>query len=323
MKKEYILITGATGFIGSYVTDKLLSEKKYQIIAIVRETSDYKNVNELSNKGVFLFKGDFFDKTVVEKVFDEFPVKYVIHAAALRGGGAGSKKDYLTVNVKGTEVLLNASHRHNIERFIFISSVGVFGTIPSKVPAGIDTTLVGDSAYHKSKILSEQMIDSFVQKGLDVYTVRPAITYGSGDDGFPMTLVKLVKDHSLIQPFKDIKIHLLDVNSLAELISMMLITACPDQRVFIAADKKPVSVYELVNIIHQHYYQQKMPSLINIPNFIYNIASYVFKLIKNEKWLTRIQLISQDWYYDIQETEKAFGFSPVNTNEFFIRRMGL
>jgi len=47
MSKEYVLITGATGFIGSHVVEKLLLDKSYRLIVIVRKNRNYKNVNDL------------------------------------------------------------------------------------------------------------------------------------------------------------------------------------------------------------------------------------------------------------------------------------
>ena len=117
MSKEYILITGATGFIGSHVTEKLLTDEYYCIVAIVRRKKNYKNVEELKNKGAILAEGNFYDINFVEKIFKEFQIQHVIHIAALRGGGVGTKDDYYKVNVMGTETLLKASLKNGIKRF--------------------------------------------------------------------------------------------------------------------------------------------------------------------------------------------------------------
>jgi len=321
MQKEYILITGATGFIGSHVIHKLLSEKIYKIVAIVRDIDNYKNVKKLKQSGVILIKGDFYNKDVVEKIFSQFPVRHVIHIAALRGGGAGTSKDYLTVNVKGTEVLLKESYDYKINKFIFCSSVGVFGTIPTDLPANINTKLVGDNNYHNSKILAEQKVKQYINKGLNAYIVRPTITYGPGDDGFPITLVKLVKRRIFLLPFKDIKIHLLNVASLAEQFCRMIKTDNIKHKVFIAADNAPISLKELVNLIHNYFYQRNYPFFLKLPNFLFKFLSIVFMLIRNEKWLTRVLLISQSWHYDIKETLNSFEDTSTSTEDSFIKNI--
>jgi nucleoside-diphosphate-sugar epimerase len=323
MEKEHILITGATGFIGSHVIDKLLSEKTYKIVAIVRNINNYKNVETLKQNGVILIKGCFYDKDTVENVFNRFPVSHVIHVAALRGAGAGNNKDYFTVNVKGTEVLLQSSFEHNIKKFLFLSSVGVFGTIPEDLPANLNSRLVGDNKYHNSKILAEQKVKLYTKKGLDAYIVRPTITYGPGDDGFPTTLINMVKGRTFICPAKDIKIHLLDVFSLADLLSRIIKLNNLYQRVFIAADEVPVSLGELVDLIYFHFYNKKYPSLLKLPNILFRMLSNVFILLRNEKWLTRILLISKNWNYDISETTKAIQYVPAKTADSFLKHMNI
>jgi len=319
MKKEYLLITGSTGFIGSHVAERLLSEKRYGIIAIVRKTINYKNVNDLKNKGAILFGGSFYDRDLLEGIFEEFPIRNVIHSAALRGGGSGTKKDYNRINVLGTEALLEASFENQVRTFILFSSVGVFGTIPREVPAKILTELKGDNEYHKSKILAEKKTREFIGKGLNVLIIRPTITYGRGDDGFSKTLVELVKKRILLIPFKDVKIHLLNVAGCAELVSRMLKARDLNERVFIAADDAPILLGELVNLIHFHCHGVNYPRFLRMPTFVFRAMSMVLQQMGREKWATRILLISNNWHYDISETVDAFHYGPSKTRDSFLQ----
>jgi len=321
MNKEYVLVTGATGFIGSHVTEKLLSDQSYEVVTIVRNTKNYKNVEELENKGAILAKGNFYDRNFLEELFEKFPIRNVIHIAALRGGGVGTWNDYYKVNVKGTQALLEVAFNHQIKRFIFCSSVGVFGTIPEALPANLSTHLVGDNDYHNSKILAEKKVHEFINKGLDACIVRPTITYGPGDDGFPMTLVKMVKKRIFLLPQKDIKIHLLDVFSFAGLLSQIVKSHNLKQRVFIAADESPVSLKELVELIHYHYYKTNYPYILRIPRLLFEILAKTFQLTGNKKWLTRILLISNSWHYDISDTISKFQYLPTRTLDSFKKNM--
>jgi len=316
-----ILITGATGFIGAHVTEKLLQDKSFVIVAIVRHISNYKNVEELAKKGVRLVEGSFYDEKLIERIYEKFPIKHVIHIAALRGSGVGTQSEYFTVNVEGTEVLLEAAQRHRVKKFIFCSSVGVFGTIPENLPATVKTNFVGDNEYHHSKIIAEEKVHQYIGRGLDAYIIRPAITYGAGDDGFPMTLVNLTRKKQLLLPSKDIKVHLLDVESLSELLIQMIKAGTSNQRVFIAADESPISLKELVNLIHLHLYNTAYPSFLKLPGIVYKVLSFFFKLTGNKKWLTRTLLISRDWYFDMSDTVTTYNFSFSNTKTNFVKRM--
>jgi len=318
MSREYVLITGATGFIGSHVIEKLFLENQYQEVAIVRKARNYKNVIHLQNKGVILVEGNFYDKKLLKRIFNTFPIQNVIHVAALRGGGAGTKEEYYNVNVFGTEMLLEASLKHRIKKFIFCSSAGVFGTIPRELPANLKTELSGDNDYHISKIMAEKKVHEFTSRGLNAFIVRPTITYGKGDNGFPTILVKLVKKRMLLLPFKDNKINLLDVNSLADLFIKILETNNLKHRVFIAADEAPISLRELVNLIHSYYYKRNYPSFLRMPNSIFYVNQLIFQAIKNEKWSARMQLIFKNWYYDTTETRFLIGFRSANTKKEFL-----
>ena len=119
IEKEYILITGATGFIGSHVIQNLLSNDGYCVVAIARKGNNYKNVEALRKTGAIIFEGLFYDKSDIERCFKEFPIKHVIHMAALRGAGKGTKEEYNRINIYGTEVLLEASLKHNVKKFVF------------------------------------------------------------------------------------------------------------------------------------------------------------------------------------------------------------
>jgi nucleoside-diphosphate-sugar epimerase len=319
MRKQYVLITGATGFIGSHVTEKLLLDKSYCVIAVVRGDRDYKNVNELENKGVILVEGNFYDKNLIEKIFKKFPVRNVIHIAALRGLGAGTKKDYYKVNVIGTEALLDISLQHQIDKFIFCSSVGVFGTTPKELPANVRTQLNGDNVYHNTKILAEKRVKEFISKGLDAFIVRPTITYGEGDNGFPSTLIRMVRKRILLLPIRDNKIHLLDVSQLAELFLKILKTDNLGNRIIIAADEEPIVLRELVDLISYYYYEKKYPLILRVPSILFNVLLFLFQAIDNSKWNLSIQLLSKNWYFDTTEMNSFIEFRSENTKKRFLK----
>ena len=315
--KDIVLITGATGFIGSHVTERLLQDNSLCVVAIVRKQNV--NIASLAKRGVIVIEGNFHDNAVVNEVFEKYPVNYVIHLAALRG--AGSSDDYFSINVLGTEHLLDQSHKHRVDKFIFISSVGVYGTIPQEVPANLKTALNGDNAYHNSKILAEEKVNEFITRGLNAYIVRPTITYGTGDDGFPATLVELTKKRHFLLSWPDTKIHLLDVRNFAELLWKMIRSVDSDQRIFLVADAAPIHLRELVDLIHFHCYGTNYPIFLKLPNFIFKALGVFFLIIRNEKWLTRIQLISRNWQYDVSETIRIFQYSPSITKNSFIGSM--
>jgi len=321
MKKSNILITGATGFIGSHVAEALLNEQDYQLIVIVRDKGSYKNTDRMNKRGAILFKGQFYDGSLLEGIFKAHPIDCVIHLAAMRGGGLGTAKEYMLINVLGTENLLNFSLKHRVRRFIFCSSVGVHGTVPTNCPANVGSPLNGDNHYHRSKIQAEDKVCEFVRKGLDAYILRPTITYGPGHTGFPKILASLVRKRMLLLPSNDIKIHLLNVLAFSQLLIEMIKTESLNQRIYIVADAEPISLTELVNLIHFYYYKTEYPSWPKLPETLVRFLLKAFQFIQNEKWVTRMLLLSRNWYYDIHETLQAFRYVPVRTKDSFIKKL--
>lgn len=312
-----ILITGATGFIGSHVAERFLDNKKYRVVLISRKEKDYKNINDLKRKGAKVFEGNFFDRNLLKNIFAEISVDYVVHIAALRGGGKGTGSLYRTVNVTGTESLLEFSLENKVNKFIFCSSVGVYGTIPGNLPADLNTSFNGDNRYHLSKIKAEEYVGQYIDRGLNAFIIRPAITYGRGDDGFPSTLISLAEKKMFLLSGEDIKIHLLDVRKFAELTELILDKEIINSRYFIAADHSPIELKKLIDLIHYRKHERHYPPFLVLPSFFFKLAFIMFSMIKNEKWKTRMQLISKSWYYDISGTVNNTGYSPSKTEDAF------
>jgi UDP-glucuronate 4-epimerase len=136
-----ILITGGAGFIGSHLTDHLLSlgEK----VIVLDNFNDYyspqlkrKNIAQHSKKkNFYLIKGDIRNYALLKKSFKKFPIRKVVHLAA-RAGVRPSLENpllYSEVNLSGTLNLLEVCKRAKLKNFIFASSSSVYGE-RDKVP---------------------------------------------------------------------------------------------------------------------------------------------------------------------------------------------
>ena len=319
MEKAYTLLTGATGFIGSHVAERLLLDGTWPVIAIVRGGRGYKNTAELAGQGVILVRGRFYEPDLLKSIFTSFPIRNVVHIAALTGEGKGNREEYEEVNVRGTERLLAFSYSSGVERFIYCSSVGVFGTIPAQLPAGLSTRLNPDNVYHQSKLSAEQEVHHFISKGLGAFIIRPTIAYGQGDTGFPFKLVKMVRRRVLLLPFRDNRIHLVSVSSLANMFLRLLKADTIQNRVCIAADEGPVLLRDLVDLIHSFYFGKGYPQFLKMPNFLFGAFETASRVTRNRLWVGRLQRISRDWFFDTRATDSLIGLQPGNTQQEFLR----
>lgn len=322
MNRQHVLLTGSTGFIGRHVVRKLAGLQDLRLICIVRGGERHPQANSLLNQGAILVRGEFCDETILKETFRRYEVRQVVHLAAIRGARKASPAEFRRANIEGTALLLREAYERRVQKFIHCSSVGVYGTIPMAVPAGIATPLRGDTHYHQSKVAAEAAVHGYIQKGLNAYIVRPAIAYGPGDDGFPQTLVQLVRRHLLCLPKTNHRIHLVDVERLAEVFLNLVERDQCTQRILVAADVEPVPLKDLVDWIHWHFYGRPYPRFLRLPDWAFELAFHLFQGLGNEKWAVRVALICTDWYYQSADTYRVLGMQSVSTREGFARFLG-
>ena len=168
------LVTGGTGFIGSHLTELLLT-KGYTVRCLVRKTSD---LTWLKGLDVELVYGDLFDENALQTAVKG--VDYVYHSAGVTK--AKKKGDYYRGNTTGTINLLNAVRKQNpgLKRFIHISSGAAAGPSPSRTPTTEEAVPHPITTYGKSKWQAEQ---ECLKAGstVSVTVVRPPVVFGPRD----------------------------------------------------------------------------------------------------------------------------------------------
>lgn len=178
--KKRILITGAGGFIGSYLTEKLFSSG-YAINALVRYNSrnfcgwiDYLKCK----KRVEIVSGDIRDADIVRSAMHD--VEMVFHLAALIGIPYSyySPEAYVETNIKGSLNILQAAKDFGVKKIVVTSTSEVYGTAQF-VPITETHPINPQSPYAATKAAVDFLALSFYRSfGLPVAIVRPFNTYG-------------------------------------------------------------------------------------------------------------------------------------------------
>lgn len=176
-----VFITGGTGFIGSHLVDRLL-ERGDAVRVLVR--SPNKAVG-LPERGVEIIRGDLDAMEALEH--GVAGVEVVYHVAGLIGL-KGRRNQVMQVNVDGTHNLLRASVAAGVRRFVYVSSVGVYGLSGAPRPIAEDAPLEGLNAwydqggYYSSKVLAEALVRRLAaEHGFEFSILRPAFVYGERD----------------------------------------------------------------------------------------------------------------------------------------------
>lgn len=183
-----ILVTGGTGLVGSQLVADLIESGHVPntIRALVRQHSDTAFLRE---KGVQLCYGDLLDRASLTVATRD--VKVVFHCAAV----LEEKRTELfwRVNSDGTERLLAAASRAGVEKFIHVSTVGVYGLLDS-APATEEHPQRPLRPYAFSKLAAEQKVWEYAQaRGLPSVVFRPTAIIGERDRTITRRIVDLVR----------------------------------------------------------------------------------------------------------------------------------
>ncbi|WP_322799260.1 NAD(P)-dependent oxidoreductase [Thermoflexus sp.] len=209
-----VLITGGAGFFGFHMANKLL-QHGHEVVLL--DIADY--IEEDYAGPVSFNKGDVRNRGMVDRVMQG--VDAVIHAAAALP--LWPRQEIFSVNVEGTRTVLESALAHGVRRVVFVSSTAVYG-IPKKHPILEDDPLHGVGPYGQSKILAEQVCQSFRERGLIVTIIRPKTFIGPGRLGVFQILFDWVergKPIPIIGSGRN-RYQLLDVDDLTDAIVLAL-----------------------------------------------------------------------------------------------------
>jgi dihydroflavonol-4-reductase len=173
-----VLITGATGFIGSAVTRAVIASGA-EVRVLVRPNSDLANLDGLPVERVY---GDLCDPDSLRRALDGCNELY--HVAAHYALWARNPAIFYEVNVTGTLRLLEAAREAGVERIVYTSTIGTIG-LPGEGGFGTEETPVSLAQmaghYKRSKYLAEQEVLRLAKAGLPVVIVNPSAPVGERD----------------------------------------------------------------------------------------------------------------------------------------------
>jgi dihydroflavonol-4-reductase len=176
---DVAFLTGASGFVGSALARRLLSDG-FVVRALVRPGANRANTAGLDLE---LVEGDIRDGKVVQQAMRG--VRYVFHAAADYRLWAPDPAEIFETNVEGTRIVMAAALQANVERIVYTSSVATLkpredGTAADESDRLNEGAAIG--AYKKSKLLAERLVERMIRDdGLPAVIVNPSTPIGPRD----------------------------------------------------------------------------------------------------------------------------------------------
>ncbi|MCI8512386.1 MAG: NAD-dependent epimerase/dehydratase family protein [Lachnospiraceae bacterium] len=320
-KKETVLVTGATGFLGEYLIKRLLRE--YRVLAMGRNRE---RGRFLASLGAVFCEGDFTEAKQCAGYVKE--ADYVIHAGALSSVW-GAWEEFYRTNVLGTKTILRLCRKYGVKRLVYVSSPSVYSGTRDRLEIKEEQAPKKNTLNHyiRSKLLAEKLL--LRQKEVPVVILRPRGLIGVGDTSLVPRLLRANRTIG-IPLFRGGK-NLVDMTSVenAALACHLALTAKgAEGGIFNITNGEPAEFKELL--------EQFLTAAGESPHYrrlpfraLYCAAAVLEKgyrlfRVKGEPPLTRytVCMLAFSQTMDISRARKLLGYRPEKTLEESIREYG-
>jgi len=308
-----ILITGASGFIGSHLVQRL-SEQGHSLTCVIRKDSNIEFLRQFEVK--FLQLHDLMDREITFSDIDT-----VYHLAGIRHKWGTSWQDYQESGYNYTRRLLELS-KGEVKHFVFFSSVAVYD-YPKYLPINESTPKNPHNLYGKSKLQCEKVIREYNRMfGIPFTIIQPSIVYGERDAAGMLTrLIKMIHQGKYLTVGKGAnRLQMIYIQDLTDFAIRVGIENPPTNEDYIVSYKSPIIVNRLVELIKAKLGLEPQRVNVKIPEWFARASAGVLEacyklgipltgaepIIAQEK----IDTMVKDVWYDISKATRVFDFSP-------------
>lgn len=303
-----ILVTGATGFTGGHLCERLAKDG-HVVRALVRDLGRCERLREW---GVQLVKADLRDRESIRRATDGVEVVY--HIGALFRPENVTRKEMWETNVEGTRNMLAAAQEARVARFVHCSTVGVHGDIKDP-PADEEAPYRPGDYYQESKTEGEKVVLQYMAEGrLPIVVFRPGGIYGPRDLRF-LKLFKAIKNRKFIMIGSgNIIYQMIYVDDLVDGIVLCGVHDQAPGHVYILTGDEPCTLNNLVQMISEVFGVQ--PGRLRIPLAPVYLAAIGFELIckpfgiNPPLYRRRVDFFRKTRWFDISKAKRELGFKP-------------
>ena len=306
-----ILITGGTGFIGSRLALTCISEG-YKVRVLGQENTEAEKENNklIQKQGIEVILGSMLEQDSINNATKNIDI--IFHLAAAQHEMNIPDQRFWDVNVTGTKNLLEAAISSNVKRFVYGSTIGVYGLMNGIIDE--KTTCKPTNIYGKTKLEAEKLVLSFNSK-LPTVAVRIPETYGPSDRRL-LKLFKGIKKNMffIIGNGKNLH-HLVYVE---DLINGFFLAATKDEalgNVFLFGGPKPITTNEMTKTIADSL-GVKIPKL-RIPLTPMLLTATLMELtlrplgIQPPLHRRRMDFFVKTFSLSTDKAKKLLGFNPI------------
>jgi nucleoside-diphosphate-sugar epimerase len=304
--KIRVLVTGSSGFIGSYLVKELI-KREWEVNVLIRESTD---TTWLSNQKLNFKQGDYSRVESLKLAVSD--MDYIFHLGAIIN--AQQWETFYDVNALGTKNLLTACACSNpgLKKFIFVSSIAASGpSIKGKLKTEVDQCLP-TSLYGKSKWAAEK----FVHEYMDLFPaviIRPSNVLGFGQKELT-TMIKLVKKRIFPQLGNGDK--QTSICFVEDVVAGLIVAAESEKstgKTYFITDNNQYSWRELINEIAQNL--KVTPYVFKVPYpilyLIGLISDLVAQVLRTSPLVSRSDMVSTRklyWLFSNEKIKRELGF---------------
>jgi len=304
--KIKIVLTGANGFLGSHLVDRLL-EQDFDVHCIVRKTS---NLRWLNGKKVYIHTCGLTNIEKLKEILQD--TTYVFHLAGVVA--ALKYEDYIYGNVDVTKNLLEAAlaHKDTIKKIVVTSSLAVGGPTTKDNPIDEEDGFNAIALYGKAKVEQELLCQKYMDR-LAITIARPSVISGSRE----VELYEFIKAvNGGLVPLvgrEDKYLGVVNVKDLVEAFYQMAVSDKTAGQAYYLSSEEVISWKALAEIIANKL--NKKPIYLKLPHFIIQIAGNMSGLIGKLKGKAPTfdgekakEGIQEAWICSVEKAKKDFGF---------------
>jgi dihydroflavonol-4-reductase len=183
-----LLVTGGTGFIGSHLAEEGRRRgAEVVVLGLTDRPEERANVELLTRQGVKVLSGSITDPDLCGQAVRG--ATHVFHLAVAMREGGKADEFFESVNLEGTRRLLEAAAKGGVKRFVYCSTIGIYGHRAPGITRE-DSPLAPGNIYERTKVAAEGLVREFSRSHRLPFTIlRPADVYGPRDQ----RLLKLFK----------------------------------------------------------------------------------------------------------------------------------
>ena len=309
-----VMVTGATGFLGSHLLDLLKSHERYHLVGMIRNPKDGQQLEDL---GIEVRVADLLNPSSLQGVTRG--IDTVIHLAA-RMRFHDPWEALYAHNVEGTRHLAQDAMQQQVSHFIYISSTEAMGPVDT-IPGDESAAYHPAYGYGRTKMLAEQWLNEQHAK-LPVTILRPTGVFGPGDNYVTMPVLRAVQQGLLRAIPKKAADHYIQFTYVTDVVQGIMAALENREKAlggtFILASDDYYSYRELFTVL---------ANLLHAPPPRYSVPSWVVRTaLRYLEWTNKRKGVDEfvfhaslvddmqvDRAYSNAKAKRVLGFSPQYT----------